>query len=74
MTKETVDHVLQLVGYHVSCIMCDNYPKISCSPHKDMPVFEHELTKTNRIYVRNLYLQEVAKLFAWHKTLKQDLI
>ncbi len=56
-------HVLFLVGYHVECIMRDDTAKIRCSPHRDMPVFEHELTKHNRIFVRNLYMAEVAKLF-----------
>lgn len=60
----TIAHTLQLVGYHVSCIMTDDHAKISCSPHPDMPVFEHELTAHNRIHVRNLYMAEVAKLLA----------
>lgn len=62
----TTHDVLQLVGYHVSCIMNEPFttPTISCSPHPNMPVFEHELTAHNRIYVRNLYMAEVAKLLS----------
>ena len=64
MMKATeIEHVLQLVGYHVSCIHTQTH-KIMCSPHRDMPVFEHDLTEHNRIHVRNQYMTEVAKLFA----------
>jgi hypothetical protein len=58
------DHIMQLVGYHVSCIMSDQLPRITCSLHADMPVFDHALTEHNRIHVRNLYMREVAKLIA----------
>lgn len=62
-TAEDIANTLKLVGYHVASIMLDDRPKIMCSPHRDMPVFEHELTEHNRIHVRNLYIAEVAKLF-----------
>ena len=56
-------HILSLVGYHVSCIMGQDKP-ISCSPHRNMPVFERDLTAQNRIHVRNEYMAEVAKLLS----------
>lgn len=64
MQNFDIKHVLNLAGYHVACIMTDDSPKISCSPHRAMPVFEHELTAHNRIHVRNLYMAEVAKLIS----------
>ncbi len=63
LSPSDVDHILFLAGYHVACIMTQDSP-ISCSPHRDMRVFEHELTAHNRIRVRNLYMAEVAKLIS----------
>ena len=63
LRAKEIAHVLFLAAYHVECIMGDKTAKIMCSPHHDMPVFEHDLTEHNRIYVRNLYMAEVAKLF-----------
>lgn len=67
MQKSEIPDVLQLVGYHVSCIMDpeDSPNKISCSPHRDMPVFERKTNgNESRIYIRNCYMDEVAKLLA----------
>ena len=62
-----IEHVLQLVGYHVACIMDRNETRISCSPHPDMPVFERDLTGTeSREYVRRQYMKEVS-LFLFDK-------
>lgn len=58
-----IEHTLQLVGYHLRSIMTQD-TKITCSPHRDIPVFEHDLTEHNRIYVGRLYMEQVAKLFA----------
>ena len=62
MKTYEIEHTLQMVGYHVACIMTQD-SKIDCSPHRNMPPFVHELTEHNRVYVKNLYMAEVAKLF-----------
>ena len=63
LARQARAHTLQLVGYHIACIMGQDH-RISCSPHKDMPLFERTLTDHNRIHVRNEYMAEVAKFLA----------